>query len=50
MLKKIKSNPELQRSPTIVLKTSLARMTLAQHSFITKPASFEVLVNIMKTP
>ncbi len=55
VLKEIKSNPELQSIPIIVLTTSkseedvLRAYDLGANSFITKPASFEMLVDVMKT-
>jgi CheY-like chemotaxis protein len=54
-LREIKSNPELRRIPIIVLTTSNADMDidcayeLGANSFISKPVTFDSLVNIMRT-
>ncbi|MFH1700652.1 MAG: response regulator [Candidatus Zixiibacteriota bacterium] len=54
-LKEIKSNPKLRLIPIVVLTTSKAEedilrtYDLGVNSFITKPVSFESLVDIMKT-
>jgi CheY-like chemotaxis protein len=53
-LKEIKADPSLRRIPIVVLTTSKAEediyrtYDLGVNSFITKPVSFESLVNIMK--
>ena len=53
-LKEIKSDPDLRRIPIVVLTTSKAEediyrtYDLGVNSFITKPVSFETLVEIMK--
>ena len=53
-LKDIKSDPDLRRIPIVVLTTSKAEediyrtYDLGVNSFITKPVSFESLVEIMK--
>lgn len=53
-LKEIKEDPELRRIPVVVLTTSKAQedifrtYDLGVSSFITKPVSFEGLVEIMK--
>ena len=53
-LKEIKADPELRRIPVVVLTTSKAQedifrtYDLGVSSFITKPVSFEGLVEIMK--
>lgn len=54
-LKEIKADPELRRIPIVVLTTSKAdediyrTYDLGASSFITKPVSFESLVDVMKT-
>ncbi len=54
-LKEIKSDPKLKIIPIVVLTTSKAEedifktYNLGVNSFITKPVSFESLVEIMKT-
>ena len=54
-LKEIKADPNLRRIPIVVLTTSKAEediyrtYDLGVNSFITKPVSFESLVEIMKT-
>jgi len=54
-LLEIKANPELRTMPVIVLTTSKAEedilrtYNLGVSSFITKPVSFNALVNIMQT-
>ena len=54
-LKEIKSDPRLRRIPIVVLTTSKAEQDilrtydLGANSFITKPVTFEALVNMMKT-
>ncbi len=53
-LKEIKADPELRRIPVVVLTTSKAQedifrtYDLGVSSFITKPVSFQGLVDIMK--
>jgi CheY-like chemotaxis protein len=53
-LKEIKSDPELRKIPIIVLTTSKAEediyrsYDLGVNSFITKPVSFDALVDIMR--
>ena len=53
-LKEIKDDPELRRIPIVVLTTSKAQediyrtYDLGVNSFITKPVSFEGLVEVMK--
>lgn len=53
-LKEIKNDPDLRRIPIVVLTTSKAEediyrtYDLGVNSFITKPVSFESLVEIMK--
>ena len=53
-LREIKSNPELRKIPVVVLTTSQADTDIAQiydlgaNSFITKPVTFESLVQVMK--
>lgn len=55
VLKVIKSDPELRRIPVVVLTTSKAEediiksYDLGVNSFITKPVTFEGLVEMMKT-
>lgn len=54
VLKKIKEQPELKRIPVVVLTTSKAEedkyrsYDLGAASFITKPVTFEALVDLMK--
>jgi CheY-like chemotaxis protein len=54
-LKEIKADPELRRIPIIVLTTSKAEedilrtYDLGVNSFITKPVSFDGLVEVMKS-
>ena len=54
-LKEIKDDPDLRRIPIVVLTTSKAEedilrtYDLGVNSFITKPVSFEGLVEVMKT-
>jgi CheY-like chemotaxis protein len=54
-LKKIKSEPLLRRIPVVILTTSAApddiyqSYDLGANSFITKPATFEDLVELMRT-
>ena len=54
-LREIKANPELRRIPVVVLTTSKADVDISQiydlgaNSFISKPVSFDSLVNVMKT-
>jgi CheY-like chemotaxis protein len=53
-LREIKSDPELRRIPVVILTTSQADVDIAQiydlgaNSFITKPVSFDALVNVMR--
>lgn len=53
-LKEIKSDPELRQIPVVILTTSKAdedifkTYDLGVNSFITKPVSFEGLVDVMK--
>lgn len=53
-LKEIKADPELRRIPVVVLTTSKAETDIARiyelgaNSFITKPVTFDSLVNLMK--
>ena len=53
-LREIKSNPELRSIPVVVLTTSKAEediyrsYDLGVNSFITKPVTFEGLVNVMR--
>lgn len=53
-LREIKADPELRRIPVIVLTTSKADTDVSQiyelgaNSFISKPVSFDSLVNVMK--
>jgi CheY-like chemotaxis protein len=53
-LREIKSDPDLRQIPVIVLTTSQADTDIAQiydlgaNSFITKPVTFESLVQVMK--
>lgn len=53
-LKEIKANPDLRRIPVVILTTSQADTDIAQiydigaNSFITKPVSFDALVNVMR--
>ena len=54
-LREIKSHPDLRRIPVVILTTSGADADIGQiydsgaNSFITKPVSFEALVNVMRT-
>src|SRR5204862_2083383 len=54
-LKEIKANPDLRRIPVVVLTTSGAdsdighMYDLGANSFISKPVSFDALVNVMRT-
>ena len=54
-LKEIKSNPDLRRIPVVVLTTSkteedvLRSYDLGANSFITKPVTFDRLVDIVRT-
>lgn len=54
-LREIKQDPQLRRIPIIVLTTSKAEEDILKtyhlgvSSFITKPVTFEGLVNVMKT-
>ena len=54
-LREIKSNPEFRRTPVVVFTTSKADTDIGQiydigaNSFISKPVSFESLVEVMKT-
>ncbi len=54
-LKEIKTDPDLRRIPVVVLTTSKAEedilktYDLGVNSFITKPVTFEGLVQVMKT-
>jgi CheY-like chemotaxis protein len=53
-LREIKSNPEFRKIPVIVLTTSKADTDIAQiydlgaNSFISKPVTFDSLVNVMR--
>jgi CheY-like chemotaxis protein len=53
-LREIKSDPELRRIPVVVLTTSKADTDISRiyelgaNSFVTKPVTFEQLVNVMK--
>lgn len=53
-LREIKSTPELRRIPVVVFTTSKADTDIGQiydlgaNSFISKPVSFEALVNVMR--
>ncbi len=53
-LREIKAHPELRRIPVVILTTSQADTDIVQlyemgaNSFITKPVSFEALVNVMR--
>jgi two-component system, response regulator len=53
-LREIKADPDLRRIPVVVLTTSKAEediyrtYDLGANSFITKPVSFEGLVNVMR--
>ncbi|HUR47597.1 MAG TPA: response regulator [Candidatus Saccharimonadales bacterium] len=53
-LREIKMDPELRRIPVVVLTTSKADTDIAQiyelgaNSFISKPVTFESLVNVMR--
>lgn len=54
-LREMKNNPDLRRIPVVVLTTSKAESDIGQiydlgaNSFISKPVSFDSLVNVMKT-
>ena len=54
-LKEIKADPDLRRIPVVILTTSKAEedilrtYDLGASSFITKPVTFESLVEVMKT-
>jgi CheY-like chemotaxis protein len=54
-LKEIKSNEHLKRIPVVILTTSKAEediirtYDLGVNSFITKPVTFEGMINVMKT-
>jgi CheY-like chemotaxis protein len=54
-LKEIKSNEQLKRIPVVILTTSKAEediirtYDLGVNSFITKPVTFEGMINVMKT-
>ncbi len=54
-LKEIKSNPDLSEIPVVVFTTSKAEedvyksYQLGVNSFITKPVTFENLINVMQT-
>jgi len=54
-LKEIKSNPDLRRIPVVILTTSkteedvLRSYDLGANSFITKPVTFDRLVDIVRT-
>ena len=54
-LKEIKADPRLRRIPVVVLTTSKAEediyrtYDLGVNSFITKPVTFDALVDVMKT-
>jgi len=54
-LKEIKADPELRRIPVVVLSTSrteediLRTYDLGANSFISKPVTFERLVDIVRT-
>ncbi len=53
-LKEIKANPELKKIPVVILTTSTADPDIAKaydlgaNSFISKPAAYNMLVNIMR--
>lgn len=53
-LREIKSNPDLRKIPVVVLTTSKADTDIGQiyelgaNSFISKPVTFDSLVNVMK--
>ncbi len=53
-LREIKSNPELRKIPVVVLTTSKADTDIGQiyelgaNSFISKPVTFDSLVNVMR--
>ena len=53
-LREIKGNRDLRRIPVVILTTSQAETDIAQlydggaNSFITKPVSFDTLVNVMR--
>jgi CheY-like chemotaxis protein len=54
-LKEIKADPDLRRIPVVVLTTSRAEedvfhsYDLGANSFVTKPVTFQSLVDVMKT-
>ena len=54
-LREIKAEPELRRIPVVILTTSRADTDIEQiyelgaNSFITKPVSFDALVNVMRS-
>jgi len=54
-LKEIKADPELRKIPVVILTTSTADPDIAKaydlgaNSFISKPAAFNMLVNIMRS-
>ena len=54
-LKEIKAHPELRRIPVVVMTTSkadediLSTYDLGVNSFITKPVTFDALVDVLKT-
>ena len=54
-LKEIKANPELKKIPVVILTTSTADPDIARaydlgaNSFISKPAAYNMLVNIMRS-
>ena len=54
-LREIKSDPDLRKIPVVVLTTSKADTDIGQiydlgaNSFISKPVTFDSLVNVMKT-
>src|SRR5688572_21641475 len=54
-LREIKASRELRRIPVVILTTSQADVDVGQsydlgaNSFITKPVSFDALVNVMRT-
>lgn len=54
-LKEIKSDPDLRQIPVVVLTTSRAEEDIARsyemgaNSFITKPVTFDALVDVLKT-
>ncbi len=54
-LKEIKSDPKLKKIPVVVLTTSSAEIDIVRtydlgvNSFVTKPVTFEGLVDVMRT-